>query len=284
MTGKKGSLRRACVIGWPAAHSRSPLIHNFWLNQLEIEGSYEQAAVPPDEFEDFIREFAARGWVGGNVTLPHKQAAFALCDHVSLTASRLKAVNTLWLQEGLLCGDNTDVQGFLGALDEDAPGWDKRTRKALVLGAGGAARAIIHALELREIEQLIIANRTRARAEEVAAGASQPVEVRDWAELGAALGGVGLLVNTTSLGMKGQPGLGIDLAEIPKTAVVSDIVYVPLETELIRQAKNRDLATVGGLGMLLHQAVPGFERWFGAKPSVTPELRRLVEADILAAS
>jgi shikimate dehydrogenase len=276
-------MRRACIIGWPVAHSRSPMIHNCWLGQHQIDGSYEHAAVAPEDFDKFFSSLSEQGFIGGNVTLPHKHVAFALCDKTTPIAARLEAVNTFWFEDGRLCGDNTDGEGFLGSLDESAPGWDERTAKAVVLGAGGAARAIVHALEARKIKRIIIVNRTRARAEEVAAAIDGPVEVEDWAKLGQALDGADLLVNTTSLGMKGQPELEIDLTPLANSAIVSDIVYVPLETELLAKAKARGLVTSGGLSMLLHQAVPGFQRWFGVRPRVTPELTALVEADIRAA-
>lgn len=271
---------KACVIGWPVAHSRSPLIHGFWLKRLQIAGSYERAAVAPDDFQSFVRDLARHGYIGANVTLPHKQKAFELCRFTTAMATKLRAVNTLWLEAGALCGDNTDVEGFLGALDQDAPGWSGAPGKAVVLGAGGAARAIVHALLTREMRICLI-NRTKARAQDVAAQSGASIVVGDWAELSDALSDADLLVNTTSLGMKGQPPLVIDLAPLPARAVVSDIVYVPLETELLRQAKSRGFRTVSGVGMLLHQAAPGFAHWFGVKPDVTSELRQLVEADVL---
>ncbi len=272
--------RKACVVGWPIAHSRSPIIHNFWLTHLGLAGSYESVAVTPPDFASFAHDLAANGFVGANVTIPHKQTAFEVCGKVTPTAASLGAVNTLWLEHGALCGDNTDVAGFLAALDEEAPGWDTASGDAVVLGAGGAARAVVHALRHRG-KRVLLANRTRARAESLAADAGAGVEVYDWARLPAALDGASLLVNTTSLGMKGHPALDIDLAPLPPHAVVNDIVYFPLETALLRAAKSRGLRTVSGVGMLLHQAAPGFERWFGVKPSVTPELRSLVEADVL---
>jgi shikimate dehydrogenase len=271
---------RACVIGWPVAHSRSPMIHNHWLAQYGIDGSYERAAVAPDQFEDFASNLAAHGFIGANVTLPHKEKAFELCAVATETAARLGAVNTLWLEDGCLLGDNTDVPGFLGALDQDVGGWDQRKNTAVVLGAGGAARAIVEALLLRGLERIVVANRTRARAESLASRTGEPVEAGDWELRSELLGGADLLVNTTSLGMRGQEALEIDLAALPTHAIVCDIVYVPLETELLRRAKARGLRGVSGLGMLLHQAVPGFRRWFGRTPVVTTELRRLVEADI----
>lgn len=283
MTNPTKSTPKACVIGWPAAHSRSPLIHRYWLESLKIAGAYELAAVAPADFPDFVRNLARHGFVGANVTLPHKQMAFALCDATTETAARLKAVNTLWIEPGKLCGDNTDCAGFLGALDQDAPGWDENPGTALVLGAGGAARAIVHALLLRGTRRIFLANRTRERAAQLARDFGAAVELVDFADISGAMDGAGLLVNTASLGMKGQPPLTIDLALLPPHAVVSDIVYVPLETGLIKAAKARGLRAVSGIGMLLHQAAPSFERWFGIRPSVTAELRGLAEADILAA-
>jgi len=270
------------VIGWPVAHSRSPMIHGFWLTRHGIEGSYARAAVAPDQLEAFLRGLAAQGYVGANVTLPYKERAFELCAIATETASRLGAVNTLWLEDGRLHGDNTDVAGFLDALDQDAPGWDACKGAAVVLGAGGAARAIVDALLVRGIERIIVVNRTRARAEDIAARAGERASSADWDACAEVLGAADLLVNTTSLGMIGQPPLEIDLAALPPTAVVCDIVYVPRETELLRLAGARGLRAVSGVGMLLHQAVPGFRRWFGVTPLVTPELRRLVEADIAA--
>lgn len=275
---------KACVIGWPVAHSRSPSIHRFWLERLHIAGSYELAAVTPEDFASFARGLSRHGFIGANVTLPHKETAFLLCDVTFPAAERLKAVNTLWIEAGQLHGDNTDCAGFLGAMDQEAPGWDKTPSTAVVLGAGGAARAIVHALQSRGMQPILVANRTKARAINLAADFGAPVEVLDFGDLPGAMAGAGLLVNTTSLGMRGQPPLSLDLAPLPARAIVSDIVYVPLETPLVTAAKARGLKTVPGLGMLLHQAVPGFARWFGRRPEVTAELRRLIEADISAAN
>lgn len=271
---------KACVVGWPIAHSRSPIIHGFWLKQHGLAGSYESIAVAPPDFAAFAGALAANGLVGANVTLPHKRVAFDVCDVRTPVASKLAAVNTLWLEDGALCGDNTDGAGFLAALDEDAPGWDVTPGPAIVLGAGGAARAIVHALR-DSGKTVIVANRTMARADNLAADAGEGVEALDWAHLGAALEGASLLVNTTSLGMKGQPPLDLDISSLPADAVVNDIVYYPLETGLLRAAKSRGLRVVPGIGMLLHQAAPGFQRWFGVRPAVSAELRRLVEADVL---
>jgi shikimate dehydrogenase len=192
-------------------------------------------------------------------------------------------VNTLWIEDGELWGDNTDIAGLLGGLDSEAKGWDQPGDKAVVLGAGGAARAVVQALLLRNIKQILLVNRTSARAEDMAKIFGARVETRPWAQMSEALMGADILVNTTSLGMAGQPALDIDLAGLPAHAVVDDIVYVPLETPLLAQARARNLRTVGGLSMLLHQAVPGFEHWFGQRPEVTPELRSLIETDILSA-
>ncbi len=274
---------KAFIVGWPIAHSRSPLIHGFWLQQLGLSGSYEAVAIAPPDFPEFIETLAEHGFVGGNVTMPHKHKAFELCAGTTATAATLEAVNTLWLQDGALFGDNTDVEGFLAALDEDAPGWDTGAGRAVVLGAGGAARAIVYGL-LQRGRRITLANRTRQRAELLAEHFGAGVDVIDWQGLPRALEGANLLVNTTSLGMKSHPPLEIDLAPLPPSAVVDDIIYFPLETELLRQARARGLRTVSGLGMLLHQAVPGFARWFGARPSITDSLRRLAEADVAKSS
>jgi shikimate dehydrogenase len=272
-------VRKACVIGWPAGHSRSPLIHNFWLAHAGIDGAYERAAVAPEDFPDFVRRLREHGYIGANVTIPHKEAAFRLVDEASETAHALGAANTLWFEDGRLMGDNTDVRGFLAHLDDAAPGWDAAA-PATVLGAGGAARAVVFALLTRGVRDLRLVNRTKARAAALAESAGAAVRVYGWDALAEALDGAGLLVNTTSLGMAGQPALDIDLAPLSPEAVVYDIVYVPLETELLEAARARGLRTVDGLGMLLHQAVPGFARWFGVVPRVTEELRELIAADI----
>jgi shikimate dehydrogenase len=280
------TIPRAFVIGWPISHSRSPLIHNYWLKLLGIEGSYEKIAVRPEALAEFLAGFPSQGFVGGNVTLPHKEAAFALCGETSPRAGPLQAVNTLWIGAGKLCGDNTDIAGFLASLDADAPGWDQRCDKAVVIGAGGAARAIVSALMSRSKCRLTVINRGRSRGQELLALAhaidpERMIELHDFAALPVCLSDADLLVNTTSLGMAHQPPLSIDLGVLPVHAIVADIVYIPLETELLAAARARGLRTSGGLGMLLHQAVPGFARWFGKTPVVTPELRALVTRDIM---
>lgn len=275
--------RRACVIGYPVKHSRSPMIHGYWLKKYGLSGSYERAEVTPEDFAGFVASMPAAGFVGGNVTVPHKEAAYKACAIRTPTAEALGAVNTLWIEGGELHGDNTDVAGFLGALDADAPDWDSRLKTAVVLGAGGAARAILHGLKTRGAHTIRLINRSRARAEDLAAHFGG-IDVVDWDRRAGALQDADILVNTTSLGMNGQPPLDIDVSALPASAVVDDIVYVPLETPLLARAKARGLRTVGGLGMLLHQAVPGFERWFGVRPTVTAELRALVEADVRGAA
>jgi shikimate dehydrogenase len=272
---------RACVAGWPVAHSRSPLIHSFWLRSLGIDGVYDRVAVPPGEFAEFAERVGRAGLIGANVTVPHKEVAFAACGRLTANAADLGAVNTLWRENGELCGDNTDVAGFLANLDEQAPGWRDKTRNAVVLGAGGAARAVVQALISAGTERIVIVNRTFDRAERLASRFARTTRAAPWGALPALLTDADLLVNASSLGMTGQPALEIDLGPLGARAVVADIVYVPLETPLLAAARLRDLRAIDGLGMLLHQATPGFEHWFGVRPAVTPELRALIEADIV---
>ncbi len=274
-------MRRACVIGWPVEHSRSPLIHRYWLKLYGIDGAYEKEAVRPEDFESFLGSLAARGYAGANVTLPHKEAALRAAAIADEAARAIGAANTLWLdQTGRLCASNTDAYGFMTNLDEKAPDWNEGRRPVLVLGAGGAARAILYGLFAAGASRILLANRTRERAEALTEAFGQPVKVIGWAERNRALAGCGLLVNATSLGMTGKEPLDIDLAALPQDAVVADIVYSPLETKLLAAARAKGNRTVDGLGMLLHQAVPGFERWFGVRPKVTPELRAHAAASL----
>ena len=271
-------LRHAAVIGWPIAHSRSPLIHRHWLARYGVAGSYDKIPVEPARLAGFLMGVRAGDFVGCNVTIPHKEAAASLCDRLTPAAERLGAANTLWMNGGDLWGDSTDGAGFIGALDQEVPGWDHRRERAVVIGAGGAARAVVDALMSRGFAEVLVANRTLARAAaltERLGGRSIGVDA-----LPSVLGGADLLVNTTSAGMQGQPALDLDLKALPRHAVVDDIVYVPRETPLLRAAASRGLRTVGGLGMLLHQAAPGFARWYATMPEVTPELRALIEADV----
>jgi shikimate dehydrogenase len=270
--------RAACLIGWPAAHSRSPLIHHYWLRTLGIEGGYNIEAVPPEGFAEFVLRLSAHGFVGANVTLPHKERALAL----SVPDARARAVgaaNTLWYESGELRSTNTDIEGFINNLDACTQGWDK-INDALVLGAGGSSRAVVFGLVERGIKRVHLANRTPARARALADQFGQTVHPIAWDTIDEVLPRAGLLVNTTSLGMHGQPALEIDASLLPAHAIVADLVYVPLETPLLAAARARGLKTADGLGMLLHQAVRGFELWFGKRPEVTPELRALVEADL----
>jgi shikimate dehydrogenase len=281
----------AGVFGWPVTHSRSPRLHGFWLRQYGIDGTYIPFSTPPDQFEPALRSLAMLGFRGANVTLPHKEAAFELVDERTTRAIRIGAVNTVTVREdGTLLGDNTDGFGFVEHLKASAPDWRPQAGPAVVLGAGGAARAIIIALLEAGTPQIRLVNRTRDRAEQVAAAiALQSFEgtlfkgrvvVEDWEKRDALLADAALLVNTTQLGMTGQPPLEINLAALPVEAVVDDIVYVPLETPLLAQARARGNQVVDGLGMLLHQARPGFAAWFGTEPEVTPALRDFVFADI----
>jgi shikimate dehydrogenase len=270
--------RAACLIGWPAAHSRSPLIHHYWLRTLGIDGGYNIEAVPPEGFAEFVLHLASHGFVGANVTRPHKERALAL-SKPDARAQAIGAANTLWYEDGELRSTNTDIEGFVGNLDACAPGWD-RIDEALVLGAGGASRAVVFGLIERGIKRVHLANRTIERARALADQFGAAVTPVAWDAIEDLLPRVQLLVNTTSLGMHGQPGLAIDPGLLPPQAVVADLVYVPLQTPLLAAARARGLKTADGLGMLLHQAVRGFELWFGQRPEVTSELRALVEADL----
>jgi shikimate dehydrogenase len=268
----------ACLIGWPAAHSRSPLIHRYWLRTLGIEGGYVIEAVPPDEFKDFIFRLSHRGFVGANVTIPHKEQALEL-SKPDERARAVGAANTLWFADGELCSTNTDVEGFINNLDACADGWDK-CGEALVLGAGGSSRAVVFGLLDRGVKRVHLANRTAERARALADEFGASVLPVAWDAVGGLLPHAGLLVNTTSLGMRGQPPLELDVEKLPSHAVVADLVYVPLDTPLLAASRAHGLRTADGLGMLLYQAVRGFELWFGRRPEVTPELRALVEADL----
>ncbi|WP_431309620.1 shikimate dehydrogenase [Bradyrhizobium iriomotense] len=268
----------ACLIGWPAAHSRSPLIHRYWLRTLGIEGGYVIEAVPPEDLRDFVLRLSLHGFVGANVTIPHKEDVLALSTP-DARAKAIGAANTLWLVDGELRSTNTDVEGFINNLDASAPGWDA-AEEALVLGAGGSSRAVVFGLLERGVSRVHLANRTIARAEALATTFGSRVQPMAWDAINDVLPRARLLVNTTSLGMRGQPALELDIARLPQQAVVADLVYVPLITPLLAAAQARGLKTADGLGMLLHQAVRGFELWFGKRPQVTAELRALVEADL----
>jgi shikimate dehydrogenase len=275
------AIRHAFVIGQPIAHSRSPLIHRHWLAEYGLSGRYDPIEVAPEDLGAFLDALRGSAFVGGNVTVPHKEAVFRLmAGRTDAVTAVVAAVNTLYFAEdGALAGTNTDVAGFLANLDAAVPGWDRGAGHAVMIGAGGAGRGIAHALRTRGLAVRLV-NRTAARAADLAAHIGSGVEAVAWDDLSAALEGAGLLVNATSLGMVGKPPLTIDLARLPREAVVNDIVYVPMETELLAAARRRGNPVVDGLGMLLHQAVPGFARWFGVTPAVTPALRRIVMADL----
>lgn len=270
--------KAVCVIGWPAGHSRSPLIHNYWIAQHKLNAEYRSESVPPRQFGDFVGHLRDHGYIGCNVTVPHKQAALELSSPDE-RAKAVGAANTLWLDGETLRSTNTDVEGFLNNLDAATPGWDRGLDNAMVLGAGGAARAVVFALIQRDVQRIYVINRTPERAEALRKQFGARVYPASWGEITGLLGGCGLLVNTTVLGMTGESALEINL-RCPDSLVVADLVYVPLKTGLLAAARERGLRSADGLGMLLHQAVRGFELWFGIKPEVTAELRALVEADL----
>jgi shikimate dehydrogenase len=272
-------MRKTFVTGFPVKHSRSPLIHGYWLEKYALDGTYQAIEVAPEGFADFVGALKQNGYAGGNVTIPHKEMAFALCQRRDTAAEEIGAVNTLWFEEGELRGGNTDAYGFLANLDAGSPGWDTQ-KSALVLGAGGASRAIIYALKQRGLNDIRIVNRTVTRAKELAGRFGPAVSAHEWGAVPALLQDSALIVNTTSLGMEGKESLSIDLSKVSSDCLVTDIVYVPLQTPLLKAAHETGLKTVDGLGMLLHQAVPGFEHWFGVRPEVTPELRNLILADM----
>jgi shikimate dehydrogenase len=270
----------ACVIGWPIKHSRSPAIHRFWLNEFRIVGDYVVQPVEPDKVTAFFKNFPSGSYVGCNVTVPHKEIAFRSVDEIEAAGREIGAVNTIWRDGARLVATSTDGVGFLANLDAGAPGWSDSPGPAVVLGAGGAARAVVWALLRRGFAPVHVVNRSRDRAEALAARFGERVRAADWVEVAALFGEARVLVNSTSLGMEGQPALDLDLAALRADCLVTDIVYVPLETPLLAAARARRLRTVDGLGMLLHQAAPGFEHWFGRKPEVTPALRQAVLHDM----
>jgi shikimate dehydrogenase len=271
--------KKVCIIAWPAGHSRSPLIHNYWIKQHKLDAEYLREAVPPEALADFIKNMRANGYVGANVTIPHKETVIKLSEPDE-RARAVGAANALWFDDDRLRSTNTDVEGFLANLDAATPGWDRGLSTAVVLGAGGGARAVVFALLAREVNRIYVINRSEERAKALRKKFGARVQVAGWEETTGLLGGAGLLVNTTTLGMVGQPPLEFNL-RCPPSLVVADLVYAPLVTGLLASARARGLRTADGLGMLLHQAVRGFELWFGIRPEVTPELRALIEADLL---
>jgi shikimate dehydrogenase len=272
---------RAGVMGWPVEHSRSPALHGFWLEQYRIAGDYVLLSMPPERLEAALRALAADGFAGCNLTLPHKEQALRLVDRADATARRIGAVNTIVVAaDGTLEGRNTDAFGFHENLVTTVPEWRAAAGPAVVLGAGGAARAVVTSLLDQGAAEIRLLNRHRERADALAAALGGPISVLDWKERAAALDGAALLVNATSLGQAGQPLLALTLDALPTGAVVNDIVYVPLETPLLAAARARGNSAVDGLGMLLHQARPAFAAWFGVMPEVTRELRRRIMAGL----
>jgi shikimate dehydrogenase len=275
-----GNAIKAGVMGFPISHSRSPALHGWWLEHYRIDGVYLPMAVRPEHLGQALRALPVLGFAGCNLTIPHKEAALALVDLLDPLARRIGAVNTIIVgADGSLEGRNTDAFGFIENL-RAAGGWSAQGRICTVIGAGGAARAIIAALADEGASEIRLVNRTAARAERLAAEFG--IRAVSWDEREAALEGAALLVNTTNQGMHGEPPLDLSLVRLPREALVNDIVYVPLETPLLATARARGNRIVDGLGMLLHQARPGFAAWFGAEPTVTPELRAAVLASYAA--
>jgi len=280
MSALTGAARVAGVLGWPVAQSRSPRLHGFWLAQHGIDGAYVPLPVHPDRLEPALRGLAALGLRGCNLTVPHKERAARLADRIDAPARRIGAVNTVVVEaDGTLSGSNSDAFGFAENLRQEAPAWRADAGPAVVLGAGGAARAVVAALQDMGAPEIRVANRSAARAEELAADLGARIRTLPWEGREAALADAALVVNTTTLGMHGQPPLPLPLDRLPPAALVTDIVYAPLETPLLAAARARGNPVVDGLGMLLHQARPGFEAWFGVRPEVTPALRRAVLGD-----
>lgn len=272
-----GRSRIAGVMGWPVSHSRSPRLHGYWLRTYGIDGAYIPLPVRPEQFTTALRALPLLGFAGANVTVPHKEAALKAVDRSDSSARRIGAVNTIVVApDGTLDGSNSDGFGFMENLRAGAPGWAPQAGPAVILGAGGAARAVAVALLDGGVPEIRIVNRTIERADRLSKEIGGPFRVYGWADRASALGDAALLVNTTTLGMSGQPALEVALDRLPTTAVVNDIVYSPLETMLLAAARARGNPVVDGLGMLLHQARPGFGAWFGVAPAVTPELRHFV--------
>lgn len=274
-------VNHAFVTGYPIKHSRSPLIHGYWLKQLGLQGSYRAHAVSPDAFPDFIASLKSgqSGFTGGNVTIPHKELAFTLCDRPDVLSTELGAANTLWIEDNLVHATNTDGYGFSANLDERSPGWDF-CQTAVILGAGGASRAVIQAVRDRGVKTIHVVNRTVARAKELADRFGPAIHAQPMEALSEVMTGAGLFINTTSLGMDGSDVPQIDFTVMTAGSIVTDIVYVPLKTPILAQAQEQGFVTVDGLGMLLHQAAPGFEKWFGKRPTVDDALRQIIIDDM----
>ncbi|WP_037314726.1 shikimate dehydrogenase [Ruegeria halocynthiae] len=267
----------AGVIGHPIAHSKSPQLHGHWLKTYGLAGHYIPMDVAPEDLESVLRTLPKAGFVGANVTVPHKEAALRIADHVSERASVIGAANTLVFQDdGTIHADNTDGYGFMQNLRGGAPDWVPSEGPAVVFGAGGAARAVLQGLLDAGVPEILLTNRTQTRADQLKQEFGNRITVVDWVQAGNVIENAELVVNTTSLGMQGQPELRVPLDGLQPGSVVTDLVYAPLKTALLQQAEEVGCTTVDGLGMLLHQAVPGFERWFGTRPKVTDDLRAAV--------
>ena len=273
-------MKNACVIGYPITHSRSPLIHNHWLKTYGLEGLYEKRQVEPENLSAFIKNLSNNGYVGCNVTIPHKETAIQYVTEIDAIVRKTGSLNTIYIQDNVLKATSTDGEGFYQNLKTTIPGFNVFGKTVVIIGAGGSARAVIERLIRADVAKLYIINRTQARAEELATLFGPKVIPSHTSTLPKLLTATDLLINTTSQGMMGQPELEIDLNSLPASAIVADLIYVPLKTKLIKAAEARGLRAVGGLGMLLHQAVVGFEKWFGVKPIVTDELYRMIARDI----
>jgi shikimate dehydrogenase len=275
------NFRLAGVMGWPVAHSRSPKLHNYWIQKYGLNGSYVLLPVQPDNLQAAVAGLPALGFAGCNITIPHKVTAMELVHEVDANAKRMGAINTIVVQQdGSLKGFNNDGFGYIQSLLDAQPDWRADTGPITVLGAGGAARAVVLSLAERGAKEIRLLNRSDAKAQELANVFGAPVKAMPWSQRHEALAGIALLVNTTNQGMHGNPALDLDLTQLPTTALVSDIIYVPLETPLLAAARARGNRTVNGLGMLLNQARPAFHAWFGVMPEITPELRQAVEASL----
>ena len=265
------------VLGYPIHHSKSSKMHRYWLDQAGVSGYYVPLEVHPDNFAEALKNMPKLGFRGANVTIPHKERALEIADFVSERAQRIGAANTLYFDvDGKIHADNTDGYGFITNLKKGVPEWNAKVGSALVLGAGGAARAILDALMTEETPKIYLTNRTKERALDLASEFGNDIEVLDWDEKNSVLAEVKTLINTTSLGMNGEGDLGLDFSQLTSVMTVTDIVYTPLETDLLKHAKQRGCTSVDGLGMLIYQGVPGFSNWFGENPKVTDELRELL--------
>jgi shikimate dehydrogenase len=273
-------MKRACVIGWPITHSRSPLIHGYWLHRYGIDGSYTKEAVKPEDLESFLQALRARGFEGCNVTLPHKEAAYKSASIREPSAVAVGAANTLWFESDRLACANTDTYGFMANLEISAPDWKKRPGAVVVLGAGGSARAVVYGFLDAGKKDVRVFNRSLERAREIAMHFGERVTAWPWHARNDHVPEASVIINATTLGMNGKGSPEIEFSTARRDAIAADLVYVPLETEFLKSARTRGLTPVDGLGMLLHQAVPGFEKWFGVRPEVTPELYNLIVKDI----